>query len=317
MEEIGMSSIRPVLYLIVIGILFTLVSSQVYADSFLLVSNGVEGGNGRSVFVQNQKQADNLKALESMKLPPGRIDFPRVPASVILSGGRSYGRSSGVDTRKVVTSVLLSAIVPGMGEAYLWYGSRELSTLARVPLFLAAEGYFWHGYFHNHAKGKDYKEYYKKYADEHWSLDRFLLQHPCCENVEGCESYEEYNNMNAEGDCDYNFFIFTPKEIDEEEYYENIGKYDAFVFGWDDWNGQPDYWTPHRRVYWELRKRSDEYLVKGDNFLMYLLVNRVVSMIDAGWLAYRMNRGDDLGKGWSIDIKSVRCSPTVIIGYRF
>ena len=295
-------------------VLLLLIYSQPYADSILSSTGGVEREGVRSVFVQNQKEEAKFTGIESMKLPASRVEFPRVPASVILGGRGSYGGAGGVDKRRIVTSVLLSAIVPGLGEAYVWYGSRELSTLARIPLFLAAEGFFWHGYFHNHAKGKDYKEYYEKYADEHWSLDRFLLQHPCCENVGGCESYQEYNNLER---CDYNFFIYTPKEIDEEEYYENIGKYDAFVFGWDDWNGQSDYWTPHRRVYWELRKISDDYLLKGDNFLMYLLVNRVVSMIDAGWLAYRMNRGDNINKGWSIDIKSVRYSPALIIGYRF
>ncbi len=270
--------------------------------------------NPESVFNEDWNSGIKIRGVDSIKLPAGKLDYPRVPASVILAeNSTGMSRSPGT-RRRMLVSILLSAVLPGMGEAYLYLDGGELSTIARVPVFLAAEVYFWHGYFHNHKKGKDYKQYYMDYADEHWDLNRFLIQHPCCSALDTCPDYNYYNE-HCEGE--FNYFLYTPKGIDEEEYYENIGKYDAFVYGWDDWNGQPDYWTPHRRYYWEMRKHSDYYLTKGDNFLMWLLVNRVVSMVDAGWLAYRMSRGHDLDSGWSINFKSIRYAPSIEVVYRF
>jgi len=296
-------------------ILFELVGARGYAASASR-PYGSHDLKAESIFGKGKGDFDT-HGIDAVRFPRSTLNLPRVPASVILAGRNGSSGSMnamGSGEKRILVSVVLSAILPGMGELYLYGGSRNVSVLARVPFFLAAEGYFWHGYYHNHKKGKDYKQYYMDYADQHWSLDRFLIQHPCCDNLGGCTDYEDYNE-HCQGE--FNYFLYTPRDVDEEEYYENIGKYNAFVYGWDDWNDQPDYWTPHRSYYWELRKRSDYYLLKGDNNLMYLLVNRVVSMVDAGWIAYRINKGRDLDKGWSIDVKSISLTPSIIVGYRF
>jgi hypothetical protein len=85
-----------------------------------------------------------------------------------------------------------------------------------------------------------------------------------------------------------------------------MGKYDAFAFGWDDWNG--DYndveaWTPNRTAYWNMRSESDDYLLTADRYVMALIVNRVVSMLDAGWLAYRYNKGSYDDGRWTLDFR--------------
>ena len=247
---------------------------------------------------------------ETLRMDGERLDMPTVRASEILAGRRSA--VTGSRRRRTIISVLCSALLPGLGELYLYRETRDNGILARVPFFLAAEGYLWYGYAHNHSKGKDLKQDYMDYADEHWSLDRFLEQHPCCAGLGGCVDWEEYN---SECSGDYFYFLYTPREMDEEEYYENIGKYDAFVFGWDDWDSQPDNWTPHRTYYWSLRDESDKYLLRADRHLMLLIVNRVVSMLDAGLLAYRM--GEDDAEGWSLELKPGREAPILNLCYRF
>lgn len=250
---------------------------------------------------------------ETLRMEGRRLERPTVRPEEILAG-RGSAVSSGTSRRKrTIISVLCSAVLPGLGELYLYRETRDNRILARVPFFMAAEGYLWYGYAHNHSKGKDLKQDYMDYADEHWSLDRFLEQNEYCEGIGGCVDWQEYNE-----ECTgYFCFLYTPREMDEEEYYENIGKYDAFMFGWDDWESLDDRWTPHRTYYWFLRDESDKYLLRADRHLMLLIVNRVVSMLDAGLLAYRMGEDDSRAEGWSIELKPGLEAPIVNLCYRF
>jgi len=228
--------------------------------------------------------------------------------------------------KRTAIAVLSSALLPGLGELYLYFDSKDWGTLARVPLFFAIEGSLWYGYYSNHDKGKDIEADFRRFADEHWDLDRFLHQHPCCNQGAGdsCASWQDYNK-----NCinEPNYFYYTPKEMDEQEYYENIGKYNAFVFGWDDaaeWDydnpnefDEYDYWTPHREYYWSLRGDSDKYLKRADQCLMLLLVNRVASMIDAGWIAHQMSKGEDPEAGWSLRLRTYDEAPSLMVSRRF
>lgn len=262
---------------------------------------------------------------ESLKYGGTRVAVP--PRSGSAAGDFSPGVSSRPGRgKRTAIAIVSSAILPGLGELYLYFDSKDKSTLARVPVFMAIDGCLWYGYHHNHSKGKDIEQNFRQYADEHWSLDRFLHQHPCCNQGAGdsCDSWQDYNR-----NClnEPNYFYYTPLEIDAQEYYENIGKYNAFVFGWDDapaWDynnpdefNDYDYWPPHREYYWSMRGDSDKYLKRADDCLMLLLVNRVVSMIDAGWIAHRMSKGEDPDIGWSLRLKTYEEAPSLIISRRF
>lgn len=255
-----------------------------------------------------------LDGYRALRLVGGRVERPRVSASQIMTRRTAHSVSPGMNKKKMTLSIICSAILPGLGELYLYTMNRNVYTLARVPAFFALEGYLWYGYHSNHKKGKDIKEEFREYADAHWNLERFLEQHPCCVSILGCEDYLDYNN-NCQGKD--HFFLYTPREIDEEEYYENVGKYDAFVYGWDDWSDQADFWTQHRRKYWSMRDESDNYLIRGDQYLMMLLVNRVLSMIDTAWLAYRIGRNGDEGGNWSLQFQTGSPEPALAVGYRF
>ena len=50
---------------------------------------------------------------------------------------------------------------------------------------------------------------------------------------------------------------------------------------------------------------------------MALILNRVISMADTGWLAYRMSRGGDPDEGWSLRLRSYDTSPCLIISRGF
>ena len=271
-----------------------------------------------SVFKDGSLSAapEKLRLFQTVRLAGTRLDLPVVSYSEMRHASdpsaSMWSRSRG----RIAVAVAASAILPGLGELYVYMHSRDPWTLARVPAFMAIDGYLWSSYASNHSKGKDLKSEYQTYADEHWSLDRFLQQHPCCASLGGCESWQDYNSLGTQH-CSFNFFIFTPREADSEEYYENAGKYNAFQYGWDDWTEQTGPWTAHRTFYWGRRGDSDKYLKRGDQAVMLLIVNRVVSMIDAGWVAYRSSRGDDPNQGWSVDLKTFGDAPTFVVSKRF
>ncbi len=273
----------------------------------------------RSVFDRSAPGvgAAAIRPIETLRLEGSRIDMPTVHFSVDSRGYAPQAGAPGISGRKAALAVASSALLPGLGEFILYWDSRDPWTLARVPVFFALEGYFWYGYRDNYDTGKDFKRQYEAYADAHWDLDRFLLQHPCCDALGGCDSWQEYNEY-----CQgmFNYFLFTPKEVDREEYYENVGKYNAFAYGWDDWTNPtdyPDFWTPHRKYYWSLRGESDKYLLRSDQFIMALIVNRVVSVIDTGWLAYRMSKGGSPGEGWSLRLKTFDTAPCLVLSRGF
>ena len=262
---------------------------------------------------------------ESLKYGGTRVAVP--PRSGSAAGDFSPGVSSQPGRgKRTAIAIVSSAILPGLGELYLYFDSKDKSTLARVPVFIAIDGYLWYGYHHNHAKGKDIERNFRQYADKHWSLDRFLQNHPCCIVLDGCDSWQHFNNSCLDNP---NYFFYTPREMDAQEYYENIGKYNAFAFGWDDapeWNvNNPTefedyiYWPKrgHRETYWAMRGDSDKYLKRADQSLMLLIVNRVVSMVDAGWIAHRMSKGEDPDTGWSLRLRTYEEAPSLIISRRF
>jgi len=277
-----------------------------------------------SIFDQNEdfRITSGGSSGEVLRLRGERILTPAIMASDRDSGPYT---ADGSRKRNMAISIIGSALLPGLGEMYMFSRTGEKSILGRALGLIAVEAYLWYGYFHNHDKGKDFKRQYEEYGDAHWSEERFLEYHPICDDIGGCDSWQQYNEIGSDPSYNYSseyfYFFYTAREVDREEYYENMGKYDAFLYGWDDWNGEylhkggePNYWTPHRTYYWDLRGESNKYLLRADYHIMGMIAARVVSMVHAGWIAY--NRGSE-SEDWSLEInkspRDYKCS----INYRF
>jgi hypothetical protein len=90
-----------------------------------------------------------------------------------------------------------------------------------------------------------------------------------------------------------------------------VGKYDQFVFGWsdvddtsinpnltpDDGNNTNDYKlatdqvnSPMRKKYMNMRGDSNDKLKAGQTGLQLMMINRIVSAVDAARLAYHHNQ---------------------------
>ena len=53
----------------------------------------------------------------------------------------------------------------------------------RGGLLLATEVVAWAGYIHYHNKGLDGRDAYESFADEHWSYDGWIHDHPATESL--------------------------------------------------------------------------------------------------------------------------------------
>ncbi|MDZ7859721.1 MAG: hypothetical protein U5O15_03475 [Candidatus Krumholzibacteriota bacterium] len=269
---------------------------------------------------------ETLKGSETIKLRGERLKRPAYSFGDLMIRDNSLdGSFSAADKKRIAVSMVSSALLPGLGELYLYLdsGSDDLSLLTRAIGFMALDAYLWYGYKANYDEGKDIKREYEEYGDAHWSVDSFLVYHPWCrdQGEDLCPTWEYYNE-NAK-DSRY-YFFYTSKEDDREEYYENMGKYDAFLYGWDDWNGEyedlggvPNYWTPHRTHFVYLRDESNKFLQRADNHIMGLIASRVVSVIHAGWVAYREGKNTGNSEGWSLKLENNAVRSRLSLNYRF
>ena len=192
-------------------------------------------------------------------------------------------------------ALLYSAMLPGLGEFYA--GARK-----RAVLFFGLEAAAWGLYFSWNGKGKDIEEDFRGVADEQWDVLRYMdwrgstisrnssITHglPCSTFVVGGEGISQ---------C---------PEVERQQYYELIGKYDQFVSGWEDVRDrggnlvQPteidsaeNFVSEHRFAYEDQRNESNRFLKRATNVAGLILVNHVISAIDASRAARLTARGAD------------------------
>lgn len=191
--------------------------------------------------------------------------------------------------------MLYSLLVPGLGEASLGY--------KRGYAMMALDVASWIGVKHYHDLGNQKREDFYDYLDAHWSEARLSAAFG---DATGDEAGTFYYQV-----LDYtDLSLWVSKEADEREYYENAGKWDQFVFGWDDFidpRGQPNWWqdtdptwddptdldtrilkdvrvTAHREAYRALRQESNDAFNDRDTLVYLNMFTRVFSMVQVAYL---------------------------------
>jgi hypothetical protein len=189
--------------------------------------------------------------------------------------------------------VLYSALVPGLGELTMGYTFRGIA-------LMAVEVAAWSGYIVNHTDGLDARDEYEAFADQYWSEQRFIDENLCptlpstgrtLEMVEECGQAASGSG----GDWWLGYIPYVSKEDDKQHYYENLGKYDWFVYGWSDWDpNQPDPPQPNsalREQYRAIRAESNEALDDANAFVWVSLAARVFSLAETAIIVH--NRRED------------------------
>ena len=130
--------------------------------------------------------------------------------------------------KSATLAMLMSAIVPGSGQFYV---SKNTFTAYLFPLL---EIGLWSLKIYLTNNGNEATSDYERYADKFFDIDnqykvqRNLIYHP--------NSGKFYGDPETQ-DLDYwgNGAHFRLKKDDMQHYYEDIGKYSQYTFGWEDW----------------------------------------------------------------------------------
>ncbi|MFZ1730077.1 MAG: hypothetical protein WBQ23_00050 [Bacteroidota bacterium] len=197
-------------------------------------------------------------------------------------------------------AALFSVVIPGTGELYA--GSYWLA-----GLFAALEGAGWYFNISQNKKGDDETTIFEIYADQHWSAVKYAewlnanaKNYPGGENAvhidinpdESLPHWERINwdQMHA---TEMAVPIFSHKlpAHGDQQYFELIGKYDQYSYGWDDKTGG-DYRSPSERFlyYAGIRGEANDHYNTADAVLNLIILNHILSAIDAAWATARFNK---------------------------
>jgi len=125
-------------------------------------------------------------------------------------------------------AMIMSAIVPGSGQFYV---SRNTFT---AYLFPVIEIGLWTLKYYLKNNGDLVKKDYERFANKFYDMDnQYKVQRNLIDNPNSGKFYGDRETQ----DLDFwgNGGHFRLKKDDMQHYYEDIGKYSQYTFGWADW----------------------------------------------------------------------------------
>lgn len=212
--------------------------------------------------------------------------------------------------KKGALPILFSLVLPGAGEAYMGY--------KRGYVMMAADIFAWTQVAKYHDEGKSKTDDYLAFADEHYSDERLVEAYkPGSLDPERSGEGEIYfptiEGINGVEDLD-NLPLYVTRAEDEREYYENLGKWEQFIFGWDDYTRASDAFnwpegstgptgelsdlrqpwvSQNRQIYQEMRGDANDAYKTRDRWLYVNIGLRVFSVIQTAWLSGVIGGGGD------------------------
>jgi hypothetical protein len=206
---------------------------------------------------------------------------------------------------------LLSLAVPGAGEVYS-------ESYLKGAIFFGVEVGSWITTLIYNKKGNDQTTKFENYANEHYSVVRYAQwvlrnlkdvepnkildptyygnkifnPNPPDENAPppfACVNWSALNGLERE------IVAFTHQlpYYNQQQYYELIGKYKQFSKGWDSQIGDDANFkegNPQFYMYGEMFNKADKYYKVADAFISVIVVNHILSALDAAWTATKYNK---------------------------
>ncbi len=199
-------------------------------------------------------------------------------------------------------AALFSAVVPGAGQfanGQYW----------KAAAFFTLEAGLWTANIIYDNKGGETDTEMRQYGELHWSEDRYLAEvyrdavdlslwtgnnlQVVDDALIGYSAEDRAMLLELQNDSRFGYTHILP-ETKTQQYYEMIYKYlGQFGVGWDDVPA-PDHYeissnlgklTPHISKYRDLRNESNDYYQTATNMLNAILINHVISALEAGWSA--------------------------------
>ncbi len=220
--------------------------------------------------------------------------------------------------KSVAKAMIMSSLFPGAGQ---FYANKKSITTYISPIIEIGLIY---GYIHYTKEGDNITDDYEDFADEHYDRQN---------------QYDaEIDFMNQDFSINYQNY-FRLDEDNTQHFYEDIGKYPKYVFGWNDWfaiygaNGfnwigdmtwsgnmptdstAADYldnretydsangkYSSLRAEYIDMRMAAEEEYDKAELFSFGLVLNHIVAAIDAVRLTRSYNL-ESLSASNNIEVK--------------
>lgn len=128
-------------------------------------------------------------------------------------------------------AMLFSAIVPGAGQ---FYANPASITAYFFPL---VEAGLWFGYFYYRSEGDDITKQYKQFADYNYDRqDQNMAQKSLIDDHLSDNNFYAPDDYDASNTDDYGYGgHFRLDTENTQHFYEDIGKYNKYLFGWNDW----------------------------------------------------------------------------------
>ncbi len=199
----------------------------------------------------------------SEKIDPDRFDNADRPTQF---AGISDPIKMNYSPKSPKKAFLFSLLVPGLGELYSGAKKRGIA-------FLGIEIASWTSYGIFRDRGNDIEKEFRAFADQNWDREKYL---------------EWLTSGSTRGNTTH---VLPSKEDDIQQYYELIGKYDQFVYGWEDRDKGPNshgsfdptytVTSEMREQYEDRRDDSNRNLKRASFSAGVVLFNHVVSAVDA------------------------------------
>lgn len=225
----------------------------------------------------------------------GFEDFP-LTTDLVNSSYRSPGKS-----------FLYSLVVPGAGQVYT-------ESKIKAGIFIGIEVAAWVGYYVYHSKGKDQEKKNNATVDNSWSAERYtnwLI-----------EEHGITSDTLASRTTGQKFTHHLPS-TKTQQYYEMVGKYEQFNFGWadTDYDRTDSSYSKIRYDYVHARAKANDDFTRAKKGAMVSIVNHLLSAFDAALSARRHNSKQDAFTELSLKARLASYQggqiPKLFLTYRF
>jgi len=234
-------------------------------------------------------------------------------------------------------AILMSAIFPGAGQYYV--NKKTLLTY----IFPVIEIGLWIGMNQYYREGDRRTKKFEAFANRYYQReDQYRSQVSILNQNRGIYHWDDDLDEWGNGKD----FRLDPTKT--QHYYEDIGKYDKYIFGWLDWQekyadnsgnaqwifsetdrwignmnlltGQNDYFinTDLRKQYARMRQMTNIKYRQGDYFLFYILLNHSLATLDAYRQVKKYNSQQVyIQPNYSMVVKDSRLTPIVGLNLLF
>lgn len=223
---------------------------------------------------------------KDLRVVPGEEPVLRLEGTpvqhMLASGAQSEFKST-------YLPVLFSLLIPGLGETYMGYWKRGVA-------LMGVEVIAWTGFAYYNNQGKETRKEFEQFVDANWNRDKWIRDHNASEQINPGNRQTDtvtFTVLDSFGSCCWAGFpayhTYASREEEWVNYYENVGKYDWFISGWEDWSDPNQRDTDLRTEYRALRGKSNDELDKADRFIFLSLAARAFSLIETLILVRRDN----------------------------